>query len=59
MYCYQIKENGEMIGVAIGKHKAFEFIQKEVDRSGLLGYWKGETYISPEKQFTIERAVNE
>lgn len=58
MYQYTIKENGFSIGSAIGKHRAFEFIQKEVDRKGLQGYWKDDNYLIEGKPvYTLERGL--
>ncbi len=48
MLTYSILENGNKIGIARGKHAAFEFVQKEIDRQGLTGYWAGDRYISKE-----------
>lgn len=45
MLTYTIKLNNYAIGQAKGKHSAFEFIQKEIDRKGTLGYWCGDKYI--------------
>ena len=55
MYTYNILKDGFIIGTAKGQHKAFEFIQKEVDRQGLIGYWKGEKYIHQQGEYTFER----
>lgn len=56
MYTYHIKHNGYTIGQAVGKHKAFEYIQKEIERSGLLGYWREEKYLCDNKDvYSIER----
>lgn len=59
MLTYDIKQNGFKIGIAYGRHKAFEFIQKEVERCGLLGYWKGDKYLCDNNQYEIERGSNE
>lgn len=58
MYQYDIKENGHVVGSARGQSNAFKFIQKEIDRCGLLGYWQGLSYIVEGKPlFTIERTI--
>lgn len=58
MFTYTIKKNDFAIGQCVGRHKAFEFIQKEIDRCGLLGYWKEDEYIFDYGKFKIERTDN-
>lgn len=60
MYTYLIKQNDYTIGQSRGKNNAFKFIQKEVNRQGLFGYWQGDRYIVDGKPyFKIERGGNE
>lgn len=56
MFCYKIKENDEVIGVAIGKSNAFEFINKILKRDDTLGIWSGLTCTTDENIYTIEKA---
>lgn len=60
MLTYNIMQNGFMVGVAKGKHKAFEFIQKEIDRTGTQGYWAGNRYIGKDNtNYSMEVAGDE
>lgn len=60
MRTYNIMQNSFQIGVARGKSAAFSFIQKEVDRNGLKGYWAGNRYIGNDNtNYSMEVSNNE
>lgn len=59
MYAYHIKKHGYTIGQANGQSNAFKFVQKEIDREGLQGYWKGQTYMIDSKPFFSFERVTE
>lgn len=56
MYSYNILKDGFKIGVAKGKHKAFEFVQAILKRDNMLGIWDGIRCETDVNVYSIERA---